>query len=91
MTDVKPCPFCGREPEISFIMVDEPVTNFDKYYEIHCPACLHEGLRIRHTVRNLMNENEHTIAKENLAYEWNKKINSLSDRLSNANCKPQDD
>ena len=79
--ELKPCPFCGKEPEIKFTMIDEPITNFDKYYEIHCPVCLREGLRIRHTIRHLMNEDEHTKAKEELAYEWNNKVSKVHENM----------
>lgn len=75
------CPFCGKEPEMKLISVDEPVTNFDNYYEIRCPACLHEGLRIRRTVRRCTNTEEREYAKEELAYEWNEKIRKIHENM----------
>ena len=74
MEELKPCPFCGNSPEFRFVEVDEPVTNFDRYYEIRCPYCKSKGLRIRYTIRKLCDKEEHEKAKENLSYEWNSRI-----------------
>ena len=79
--ELKPCPFCGRKPEIKFFSANEPVTNFDNYYEIHCPVCLREGLRICHSVKSFLNEDSHMIAKENLAYEWNKRVSNVHENM----------
>ena len=39
MTKLKPCPFCVKNVELEFEMIDYPVTNFDNHYKIYCKKC----------------------------------------------------
>ena len=74
---IKPyvCPFCGKEPSIEFVMVDEPFTNMDKYYEIRCSSC--RGIKLRNTVSNMADKEKLEFKKEELIEEWNKRIKNL--------------
>ena len=71
---MKPCIFCGEQPVIEFVMVDEPVTNFDKYYTIYCPKCRGEGVKLCHRVSRLTDEKEHERARKRLMEKWNDKM-----------------
>lgn len=68
MVKLKPCPFCGRDVELKFVIIDEPVTNSDKYYQIRCDNC--RNVCLRYTVRSLIDEEEHAKAKERLIEAW---------------------
>lgn len=55
---------------MEFVHVDEPVTNFDKYYRLGCKPC---HFFVNYTIRNFIDEAEHEKAKCYLAEEWNKR------------------
>ena len=70
MIRLEPCPFCGNIPLMELVQIDEPVTNFDKYYRLGCKPC---HFFVNYTIRSLIDKEEHEKAKIHLAEEWNKR------------------
>ena len=56
---------------MELVRIDEPVTNFDKYYRLGCKAC---RIFIYHDIRNLVNNDEHEFVKMELDEEWNRRF-----------------
>lgn len=82
MTSLKPCPFCGKTPQIIYLD-DEGIeqshgpSDITDYIGIHCPHC-----DVTMVGDYILEEDADFAIKR-----WNKRVNRLSDNPSCRKCK----